>query len=112
MKKYLLISSAALLAITVLNSCGPSGDPKKDAEAFRKDMEKAQELEIEELTKEAEIAEYYAEQGDYKGYKKYKEKKRKLSEKINKAFEKDNKQEIKQLKRRIEKSERKIRKND
>ena len=70
MKKYLLLTAVALLALPALNSCNkPSGDPEKDAEAFQGLIEKGQELTLEAQQKVADLAEYYAENEDYDAYK-------------------------------------------
>ncbi|MBR5171298.1 MAG: hypothetical protein IKW85_12140 [Muribaculaceae bacterium] len=65
MKKYLLLTAAALLALPALNSCGkPSGDAEDDANTFQSLYEKENELTLETLEKTVEIAEYYAENED------------------------------------------------
>lgn len=111
MKKYFLIAVAALFALPMLNSCGgPSGDAKGDAEIIGDYYEKERKLTVEILEKKLEMAEYYADQNDYKGYKKFLEKIDKLSSKVDKDFEKEHKDEIKDLKKRMEKAEKKLRK--
>ncbi|MBR5171299.1 MAG: hypothetical protein IKW85_12145 [Muribaculaceae bacterium] len=112
MKKYLIIAIAAFIALPLLNSCGPKGDPKSDAETIADLYEKAQDLRIDILEKELEMAEYYAENNDYKGYKKFLEKQSKLREKVDKDFKKEHKDEFKDLEKRLEKAEKKIRKKD
>ena len=71
MKKYLLISVASLVALPALNSCGPTGDPDKDAEAFDELLEKYCELDLEIKKKDVDYLEYYAKKKDYKTYLEY-----------------------------------------
>lgn len=74
MKKYLLITLAALLALPALYSCNkPTGDPEKDAEAFQGFFEDQLKLKLETQQKVADLAEYYAENEDYDAYKELQE---------------------------------------
>lgn len=85
MKKYFLIAAVALIAMPLFTSCNkPTGDPEKDAEKMKGLIEKQQELSIDVLEKQIKVAEYYAEKGDYKGYKKFK---KKFDRYVNKVFD-------------------------
>lgn len=89
----------------------PTGDPKEDAENLEVLFENSNNIEVEILEKKLAFAEAYAEDGDYKGYKKFKVELDKLEKKLYKDFEKDNEAEMKDLKKRIEKAEEKLSKN-
>ena len=108
MKKYFLIAIAAFFALPLLNSCGPSGDPKKDAESFKGLADDAAKIEIEILEKKLEMAEYYAEEGKAKDYQKFLKKLNKLEEEVQKDYKKDIKAEDK----RRQKAEKKMKKDD
>jgi len=109
MKKYFLIATLACMGLPLMSSCdNPSGDPKKDAESFRGLAEKAIEAEIKEQEQLLEFAQYYAEQGDYKGYEKFEKKLYKLE----KAIKKENKAEIKEAEKRTKKAENKMKGNN
>lgn len=61
MKKYLLIIAAAFLAIPTLISCsGASGDPEKDAEAFKDLFEEQCELDLKTKKKLADELDHYS----------------------------------------------------
>ena len=71
MKKYLLFISV-IFALPALYSCGgPTGDPKKDAEAFEEITKKLCEFDLKFKTREADYIEYYAEHADYKNLELY-----------------------------------------
>lgn len=49
----------------------PTGNPQKDAKAFKNFMEKYVEYEIIAQEAQTKIAEYYADKRDYKGYQEF-----------------------------------------
>lgn len=113
MKKYFLIATLACMGLPLMSSCdNPSGDPKKDAESIRSLAEKAIEAEIKEQEQLLEFAQYYAEQGDYKGYEKFEKKLYKLENAIEEDFEKENKAELKDAEKRTKKAENKMKGNN
>lgn len=106
MKKYFLVAIAGLFLIPLFNSCNkPTGDPIKDAEAFAGDLEAQQQALLDMEEKAVEFAEYYAEQDDYQGYEKFKNKCMELQGKVAKRFERTHKKEIKELEKRLKKAE-------
>ena len=75
MKKYFLIATLACMGLPLLFSCSnPSGTPKKDAELLKGLAENTIETRIKQMEQLLEFAQYYADQGDYKGYEKFKKK--------------------------------------
>lgn len=107
MKKYLLLTAVALLALPVLNSCNkPTGDPTADAEAFQGIFEDQQEIELEAQQKIADIAEYYAENGDNDAYKELQEEFIDMSKDLQEQYE----DQIEDLNKAISKVEKKINK--
>ena len=111
MKRYLFIATVAFCGLPLLFSCGkPSGDPQKDAELLRGLAEDAIELEIKQMEQQVEFAQYYADDGDYKGYEKFQKKLNKLESAIEKDFKKEHKAELKEAEKRVEKAEKKLNK--
>lgn len=109
MKKFLIIATVAFFCLPLL-SCGkPTGDPKKDVENLKGLVEKAMDNQIKQMEQRLEFAEFYAEDGDYKGYEKFEKKLNKLENAIRKDFE--HKAEYKDAKKRVEKAEKKLNKH-
>ena len=112
MKKYFLIATLACMGLPLLFSCSnPSGTPKKDAELLKGLAENTIETRIKQMEQLLEFAQYYADQGDYKGYEKFKKKLDKLENAVEKDFKRENKAERKDAQKRIEKAEKKMRKD-
>ncbi|MBR5171312.1 MAG: hypothetical protein IKW85_12210 [Muribaculaceae bacterium] len=58
----------------------PTGNPQKDAKAFKNFMEKYVEYEVIAQEAQTRIAEYYADKRDYKGYQEF-------QDEINRVYE-------------------------
>lgn len=111
MKKFLIITTVAFFCLPLL-SCGkPTGDPKKDVENLKGLAEKAMDNQIKQMEQRLEFAEFYAEDGDYKGYEKFEKKLNKLENAIHKDFKKEHKAEFKDAEKRVEKAEKKLNKH-
>lgn len=110
MKKYLLLTAAALLALPALNSCSskPTGDPEKDAEAFQGLLEKKYDLNLKATEKTADVAEYYAENNDYDDYKDLQEEFLDMAKDVMEEYE-DQEEDLVEA---INKAEKKIYKNN
>jgi len=109
MKKYLLITLAALLALPALYSCNkPTGDPEKDAEAFQGFFEDQLKLKLEKQQKVADLAEYYAENEDYDAYKELQEEVLEIGKDLKEEYE----DQVEELSKALEKAKKKINKKN
>jgi hypothetical protein len=111
MKKYLIIATVAIISLPLISCDKPTGDPKKDIENLKGLAEKAMDTQIKQMEQQLEFAEFYAEDGDYKGYEKFGKKLDKLESAIRKDFKKEHKAEFKDAEKRIEKAEKKLNKS-
>ncbi|MBR5171306.1 MAG: hypothetical protein IKW85_12180 [Muribaculaceae bacterium] len=106
MKKYLIIATAALIALPLFNACNkPTGDPEKDARNKKQIIDQNQELEIEFLEKKLEVAEYYAEKGDYKEYKRFLKNLDLIKEKVERKLQREHDDEYHDIVGRRHKAE-------
>lgn len=114
MKKFFALAICALLLLPLATSCGgggPKGDPKKDAETFKKLYKEKEKVELEIEEKKLEMRKYYSEKKNYSEYEEFESQLNHVRNDVKTKFEQDNRDKIDKIRQETKEADNRFRNN-